>query len=227
MPGPPPKPRDQRVRRNRDEGTTSTSVVLSADHAVDWLGQVPVRTVEVEVPGEGPRLIPAPKTRWLQQTKQQWQAFWLAAESSMVRPHHLPSVERLFQLYDEEERIRRRVARSELRVRDDLVGIDGPARDGEVVVERVPRARRVPGHLGEGSQGQLVRGPDFDALMKLRSEIRQLEDRFAATPLAEFRVGWQQAAMLREQQQVREAQQIAEAASAIAERHQEMIEAES
>lgn len=224
MPGPTPKPADQRVRRNRDEGTSSTSVVLSARGSVDWVEGWRGRKVEVDL-GEGERaLIPAPKGRWLKATRQQWEAFWLAPEAQMVRPHHLPAMERLFSLYDEEERIRRRVAKSELVTVGEPVGMDGDISEGELVAETAPRARRIPGHLGVGSQGQVVRSPDFDALMKVRAEIRQLEDRFAATPLAEFRAGWQQAAMLNEQARAREAAEISEVAAELASQH-EQIEA--
>jgi hypothetical protein len=215
-----PKPADQRVRRNRDEGTSSTSVVLKPDPAVDWVEQWSGRKVEVGGTDGQPVLIPAPKGRWLKQTKQQWATFWTAAEAQMVRPHHLPSVERLFQLYDDEERLRRRVARRTPVARMVPLGLDGSARDGEQVVEHDCRAEAVPGHLGVGSQGQLVESADWKALVKTRQEIRQLEDRFAGTPMAEFRVGWQQAAMANEQARAREARELGSVAAELRQSHE-------
>lgn len=219
MPGPPPKPRDQRVRRNRDEGTASTSVTLQPRATVDWVADWSGRTVEVDAGGGEPALIPAPKARWLKDTKKRWEAFWLAPEAQMIRPHHLPAMERLHDLYDQEERLRRRVAKSRSHGQMVPLAMDGPARDGEQIVEHDYRAVSIQGHLGVGSQGQLVRSPDFDALMKVRAEIRQLEDRFAATPMAEFRVGWQQAAMANEQARAREAAELSQVAQQIAELH--------
>lgn len=198
MPGPPPKPADQRARRNRDEGTTSTTVVLPAEATVEWVERWPVRTVEVDR-GDGELVtIPAPQRRWLKAIKEQWSRFWLVPEARMVRLHHLPEVERLFQLYDEEERLRRRVGR----------------RKNGVQV----------GHVTVGSQGQLVRAPEWDQLMQTRKEIRALEDRCGASPMAEFRVGWQQAAMHNEQTRAREASQLADAANRIASQHERMTE---
>lgn len=223
MPGPPPKPSDQRVRRNRDEGTSSTTVVLQAEATVEWLDQWSGRTVEIDRGDGEPVIIPAPKARWLKDIKQRWRAFWLAPEAQMIRPHHMPAMERLHDLYDQEERLRRRVNRSRPHGQMVPLAMDGPARDGEQIVEHDYRAVAVPGHLGVGSQGQLVRSPDFDALMKVRAEIRQLEDRFAATPMAEFRVGWQQAAMANEQARAREASQLADAADRIASQHERML----
>lgn len=197
-------------------------MVLSARATVDWVEGWSGRKVEVDAGDGEAALIPAPKTRWLKDTKKRWEAVWLTPEAQMIRPHHLPAMERLFQLYDEEERIRRRVNRSKSHGQMVPLAMDGPARDGEQIVEHDYRAVAIPGHLGVGSQGQLVRSPDFDALMKVRAEIRQLEDRFAGTPMAEFKVGWQQAAMANEQARAREASELSQVASQLAEQHQQL-----
>jgi hypothetical protein len=195
-------------------------VVLAAEPSVGWLDQWSGRKVEVER-GDGELVtIPAPHGRWLKLTRQRWEAFWTAAEAQMVRPHHLPSVERLFQLYDDEERLRRRVARRTPVAQMVPLGLDGPARDGEQVVEHDYRAQAVPGHLGVGSQGQLVESADWKALVKVRQEIRQLEDRFAGTPMAEFRVGWQQAEMANAQARAREARELGSVAAELRQAHE-------
>lgn len=284
MPGPAPKPRDQRIRRNRDEGTTSTSVELPSEPLVEWLDDMPVATIELRLAGGRTVRAPAPPTRsgeslefaagfpkhagggyWelsngervgqmrrdqaeaaeaavrreadlLPQSRRAWEVFWCTPEASMMRPHHLPALERLVLMYDEEERVRRRVfadppdGRYEVDdcgriiVVDIPLGMDGPAKPGEQVLEYDQRVVRLPGYLGRGSQGQIVEAPEFKILMKLRSEIRQLEDRFAGSPMAEFKVGWQQAAMLNERARARESEDLAAAAAALRESHQRMID---
>lgn len=224
MPGPSPKPRDQRARRNKGEGTESTTVVIPTEGRVDWLSAWPGGTVEVDAGDGGLVEIPAPPKGLLKTSRDKWTAYWLAPESQMVRPHHMAALERLARLYDEEERLRRRVAKSRVVSQSVPMGLDGPAAAGDAVVDVDYRAVRIPGHLGLGSQGQLVVSPDFSALMKVRVEIRQLEDRFAASPMAEFRVGWQHAAMLTEQGRAREAQELAAAAAKIAASHEQQLE---
>lgn len=223
MSGPTPKPRDQRKRRNKTEGTQSTTVVLSdATPRVDWLDQFPVDTIEVESGGDLVT-IPKPPAGMLKPSKQRWVIFWLSPEASMIRPLHMPALERLALMYDQEERLRRRVNKSRLITEKVMIGLDGPAEDGDEVIEYETRVVRIPGHLGVGSQGQLVESPDSKALMAVRKEIRALEDRFAGSPMATFRVGWQHAAMLNEQSRAREAQELAAAAAQMQAQHQALM----
>jgi hypothetical protein len=174
------------------------------------------------MPGDELVRVPRPPDGLLEQSLEAWVTYWTIPETSMLRPHHLPALRRLVCMYDEEERIRRRVDEGTEVAMNVPVGMDGTPTEGEIIVEYEPRMVRLPGHLGIGSQGQVVTSPDFSALMKLRERIQALEDRFAATPLAEFRVGWQRAAMLNEESKADEAAALAEAARQIAEQHAQL-----
>lgn len=196
MPGPPPKPRDQRARRNANEGTTSTSVTLPSD-----AGGV------VGVPEELRR----PTKRWLKKTKEAWSIIWDVAESAMLRPHHVMALRRLYDMYDELERMERLVRRKYKVVTP--VDVD---EDGHAIYAKVD----LPGHLAMGSKGQLVESVESKKATTLRREVRQMEDRFAGTPMAQFRLGWQQAAMLNEQARAAEASAIARAAAEIQATHE-------
>ena len=209
MPGPPPKPRNQRARRNKGEGTESTSVVLAEQVDQPTLPAWIRDRVEVKVWGET-FVVPKPPRGLLQQTVEAWVTYWIIPETQMLRPHHLPALRRLVRLYDEEERLRRLVEKPWTR------GVWEQTPDGdEVFVEE-----ELPGHLGVGSQGQLVEHPNSKILDRKRAEIRQLEDRFAGTPLAEFRVGWQRAHMINEQSRANQAEALAQAARELQERHE-------
>lgn len=223
MSGPPPKPRDQRARRNKSEGTESTSVVLppEAPPLPAWVGA----TTELNLDGWKVE-VPKPPAKLLKDSREAWAMYWLIPESAMLRPHHMPALRRLVRLYDEEERIRRRVAANRDVVMDVPMGMDGPAKRGEAAVAYDHRLVSLPGHLGLGSQGQVVVSPDHKALQDVRQRIQALEDRFAATPLAEYRVGWQRAAMISEEGRAREAQELAAAAAQIAEQHAQLTAGE-
>lgn len=178
MPGPPPKPKDQRQRRNKDEGTTSESITLAPAGSAGL--------------AQDPPALPR-SSRMLKHTRDLWDTLWSSPVATQVEASDLPALYRWIHLVDEEERLRRAVAETKLVARGVLVGMDGPVKEGELVMESEVRAQRIPGHLGVGSQGQLVRSPDFDALMKVRAELRALEDRFGFSPMARFRLGWQKA----------------------------------
>lgn len=212
MRGPTPKPADERIRRNTDGGTTSTSVMLPAvsPSLPAWVDTA----VEVKVRG-AMVVVPKPPAGLLQRSLEAWVTFWSIPETSMLRPHHLPALERLVRLYDEEERMRRQVEKKHTV----MLPVGGRDEWGDPVYEE----HTLPGHLTLGSQGQLVEHPSSKMLDRKRSEIRQLEDRFAASPLAEFRVGWQRAAMLNEESKASEAAELAAAAAAIAEAHQAVL----
>lgn len=221
MPGPTPKPRDQRARRNRNEGTESTTVDLPPEAPAPpaWAG--PTTRIEL-APGWAVE-VPKPPTGLLKASREAWAMFWVIPEAIMLRPHHMPALRRLVQLYDEEERIRRRVARQRPVPMPAAVGLDGIAQLGELVLETETRMVQLPGHLGIGSQGQIVESPDFKALQKVRERIQALEDRFAATPLAQYRVGWQRAAMANAEARAAEATELARAAAAIAAQHEALL----
>lgn len=208
MPGPPPKPRDQRKRRNRDEGTTSTSITLPAEGGMT-LADDPAHADLVKH-----------DRRWLKQTRDTWDAFWCSPLASVFQVTDVPALRRLYHLYDDEERLRRAVAKRNRVVRSEPWGADGPAGPGEVVMGTIDRLEEIPGHLGVGSQGQLVVSPDFTALTKVRAEIRALEDRLGLTPMARYRMGWQQAEMMNSRARAVEAASLAEAAQQIAKAHQ-------
>lgn len=209
-PGPPPKPRDQRKRRNADEGTSSTSIVIPTDGAVS-LADDPANAELVK-----------PQGRWLKQTKTDWSAFWASPLASVFRVTDVPSLRRLFHLYDDEERIRRRLLKKRMVTRAEPVGMDGIVKEGEIVLDKQVRGMQIPGHLGVGSQGQLTVSPDFQALKAIRAEIRALEDRLGMTPMARYRMGWQQAEMMNSQARANEAAAMAAAADRIAERHEQL-----
>lgn len=81
--GPPPKPADQRQRRN---ASTSTALVLSDG------------TLRPEAPPNLLRII-----------RERWDIYWRSELARAVRDVHIPVVERLFSLYDERERAYRAV----------------------------------------------------------------------------------------------------------------------
>lgn len=136
----------------------------------------------------------------------------------MLRPHHVTALRRLYDMYDEAERMRRAVGRK----RRIVLAVDA-TEDGEAIYA----AQDIPGHLMVGSMGQLVESVESKKLDRLRREIRQLEDRFAGTPMAQFRLGWQQAAMLNEQSRAAEAMQLAAAAVQIQQQHEQVVEVAS
>lgn len=206
MPGPSPKPRDQRARRNATEGTTSTSVIL------DDVGALTVSDEQMK-----------PTRRWLKATKEAWEIIWEVPEAQMLRPHHIKALRRLYNMYDDEERLRREVNRSHVVAIEEPLGLDGPAVEGEAVLETEVRARRVPGYMQVGSQGQLVESVASKKLDRVAREIRQMEDRLAGTPMAQFRLGWQQAAMLNEQARAADAVAIATAAAELQREHEVQV----
>ena len=216
MPGPPPTPRDQRKRRNADEGTTSTSVTLPAAGTVPTLADDPDYSELVKA-----------DWRWLKQTKQMWDLVWKAPAAALLQPQHLPALRRLYDLYDQEERLRREVRSSRLVPRSQMVGLDGEIGEGELVAETHVRATRLPGHLAIGSTGQIVTSPSFSQMMKVRAEIRALEDRLGGTPMATFRMGWQHGEMVQSQARAAEAAELAAAAQNIAAAHRAALEGEA
>lgn len=224
MSGPAPKPRDQRTRRNKTEGTTSTTVTLQPHTELPaWAGApvvVKIDGLEVQVPKP-------PGSKLLKVAVEAWAMFWLGPEAQMLRPHHLPALRRLVLMYDEEERLRREIEKPKLITETEFVGMDGPAEDGEIPFDSVTRMREIPGRLAMGSKGQLVSAPEVAQLDKVRTRIQALEDRFAATPLAQFKVGWQQAEMYNSQAKASEASAIAQAARELGEQHAQLLDGRS
>ena len=215
MADPTPKPRDKRKRRNKDEGTTSTSVNLPAVGARERTLADDERYADlVSTKGNG----------WLKQTRELWDLLWETPAATLLQPQHLPALRRLYDLYDQEERLRRRTKKSKLVPRAQMVGFDGDIEEGELVAETHVRAERLPGHLAIGSTGQIVTSPDFKALMKVRSEIRALEDRLGGTPMASFRMGWQHGEMIQSQARAAEAAGISQAAQTIANQHRQALD---
>lgn len=199
MSGPAPKPRDQRARRNKDEGTTSTTVELPADAPPlpAWIGARTVVTVDgaaFEVPRP-----PRHASKLRKAALRAWVAYWTSPEAAMIRPQHVPALERLVLLYDEEARLVDAIEATKLVPETIYLGLDGPAIEGEFVVDSETRMRKLPGRLGVGSTGQLVTAPEVGQLKAVRAEIRALEDRFAGSPMAQFKLGWQQAEMYNSQ----------------------------
>lgn len=218
MPGPPPKPRDQRKRRNADEGTTSTSVTLPAH------GDRGMTLADDERYAD---LVSTKGNGWLKQTRELWDLLWETPAATLLQPQHLPALRRLYDLYDQEERLRREVKKSRLVPRSQMIGMDGPIEEGELVAETHVRATRLPGHLAIGSTGQIVTSPSFTSLMKVRAEIRALEDRLGGTPMASFRMGWQHGEMVQSQAKAAEAASLAAAAQTIAEQHRQALDGAS
>lgn len=157
-----------------------------------------------------PESMTKPSRGWLKQTREDWGIIWEVRESQMLRPHHVAALRRLYDMYDECERMKR-ACRKKRKVVLPTDAIDGDAI--HTVVE-------IPGYKDIGSQGQLVESVESKKLDRLRREIRQMEDRFAGTPMAQFRLGWQQAAMLNEQARASEASAIATAAREIQQAHE-------
>lgn len=221
MSGPAPKPRDQRTRRNKTEGTTSTTVTLQPHTDLPaWAGPpvaVKMDGIEVQVPKP-------PGSKLLKVAVEAWAMFWLGPEAQMLRPHHLPALRRLVLMYDEEERLRREIEKPKVVPETVWVGMDGDALEGELPVESHTRMRKLPGRLAIGSTGQLVSAPEVAQLDKVRTRIQALEDRFAATPLAQFKVGWQQAEMYNSQAKASEASAIVQAARELTERHEQLLD---
>jgi P27 family predicted phage terminase small subunit len=88
MPGPAPKPADQRQRRNkRDIGTLP-----------------PVPKAQL-VSIESARIVPKPPDGLLAITKAAWESFWLTPLAQLITPADRPALDRLFGLYDELDRI--------------------------------------------------------------------------------------------------------------------------
>lgn len=219
--GPPPKPRDQRARRNKNEGTTSTSVVLQPRSELPaWAG----KPVEVKIDGMEVQVPKPPGSKLLKVALEAWAMFWLGPEAQMLRPHHMPALRRLVLMYDEEERLRREIEKTKLVPETTYVGMDGDATEGEIPFDTVTRMRKLPGRLAIGSTGQLVSSPEVAQLDKVRMRIQALEDRFAATPLAQFKVGWQQAEMYNSQARASEASAIAQAARELSDRHEQLLD---
>jgi hypothetical protein len=193
-----PKPKDQASghRTKSELDGRSTSVTLPA--AAGGLAM--------------PEELTRPTGRWLKKIKDDWAIIWNVAESSMLRPHHVTALRRLYDMYDELERMERLVRKKKKIVSP--VDVDD---DGHAIYGRID----IPGHLEMGSQGQLVESVESKKVDRLRREVRQMEDRFAGTPMAQFRLGWQQAAMLNEQARAAEATAIARAAAEIRAGHEQ------
>lgn len=221
MSGPTPKPRDKRTRRNKNEGTTSTTVVLPpAVDLPEWAGKpvtLKMDGFEVTVPK------PPNNGKLLKVAIEAWANFWLHPEAQMLRPHHMPALRRLVLLYDEEERLRRAIEEERLVPETIYLAMDGRAVESELVVDVETRMRKLPGRLAIGSTGQLVSSPEVAQLDKVRTRIQALEDRFAATPLAQFKVGWQQAEMYNSQAKAAEAAAIVQAARELSESHAQLL----
>lgn len=80
MPGPAPKPADERQRRNKRD-----------------IGQL--------VPIESARILPKPPDGLLAITKVAWEGFWLTPLAQLITAADRPALDRLFGLYDELDRI--------------------------------------------------------------------------------------------------------------------------
>jgi P27 family predicted phage terminase small subunit len=78
--GPAPKPASERQRRNKRD-----------------VGQL--------VPIESARIIPGPPPGLLALTKSAWEAFWTTPLAQLITDADLPALHRLFDLYDELDRI--------------------------------------------------------------------------------------------------------------------------
>lgn len=163
--GRPRKDPDKRQRRNVSE------VPADARAALEQAGAAPELQVEP----------PAADRAWLKVTKDAWTAWWTSDHAKHVTVPDLRALLRLFRMYDLEERAGREVTGSqEIAV---WVGFDDV---GDGVYDR----RRVPADLALGSQGQLVKHPSAELMLKYGAEIRQLEDRFGITPRSRYQLGF-------------------------------------
>lgn len=106
--------------------------------------------------------VPAPPAGLLKSTVARWLTYWNSELARAARESHIPTVERLFQRYDERERAYRTI--------------------------KLP-VEKGGGRVTIGSTGQLVAHPLLKYIDSCDAEIRQLEDRLGLSPRAMAALG--------------------------------------
>lgn len=124
---------------------------------------------------------PAAPTKLRKAQKESWAAFWSSELARLVQPQDLPALRRLWRWYDQQDRaLGNMPARRSIEVR---CRYSADPEDYEWVTIKIP------GHLGIGSQDQVVVHPSARWAAQAEDKIIQLEDRFGLSPTSRLKLG--------------------------------------
>lgn len=131
--------------------------------------------------------IPAPPKKLLPSTKRRWQEFWKDSDlASYVQPTDMPSLTRLFVLYDEWQRAHQDVTTEP---KEPVRRVGETNAMFAVRVSIYQRQLAHTGRLVRGAQGQPMLNPLLRYIHELEGDIRALEDRFGFNLNARQKMG--------------------------------------